>query len=1405
MVSLLFYYIEIDLAYICDMNQTYQVGSKLSVKEIPLLPKAKTALVVDGLKVISQVAIDTVVTKNSDNLITSGAVYKAIQEGISQSKLSHLHDPAIGAGASYLYELNDVVINNPQADQLLKFNGTSWVNATVALTSTLGELTDVEDYTTGNPLAGETIIWQGGDYPTGSWVFMVPPAPALLSYIGDVDNGVPAAGYVLTYNGSLWIGQSAGASHTLTSHNDYTLTPTGTISNLWGWDDTIHPTATLGQNSILIRTNASEWVPINLETVISDHDHVYTEIANWNSGVYNWMNSNLIQGTGISLVKNGTTVVVNNAMTTIGSLADVTDYATNDPLAGWTLVWQGGDYPIGQWDFQPVTIANLTSVGDVTNSPTTGWFLQFNGSSWVTANPASSHSILTHQYVADTAPLGTLDAQFAGYYGGGAAANHILIKTNYATYDEWTTLDLASYMTATISGISHPWVQGSGVVYNTASNIGIGTSAPQRKFHLSVDGITPAAALIGSTDHLIVSQESNGYGISGLVAGSVSTHRAVFKGVRARGTLAAPTVPALDDYVLTLLGSIYDGVTQHGTASVDFFVDGTVSGGVAPQRIVFQTSETNMGARVHRLIIKADGRIGINNTDIESWNLTNYSAIEFPQSAIMYAQTQTNGYIALSSNTYYDGVWKYKTTNKVANMALNSGGVGFSVAASGTIDTAVTWNSAFGISNEGHFGVGKAHSTLLSWSTDYRAFQSDGFGYMMFARTSVVPSFNAGYNSYWDGVSWKYMTNGTAGNINLNETSGIHLRVGISGAAGGGITWRTALRVDTSGTISFPYPTGIAGGDGTDEILLKSNTTDELVKLGIGGGLSVVGGNLTADVVKLSDLSDVNAYATNDPMAGWVLTWQGGDYPTGSWDFQPISMANLTTIGDVTNSPTTGWYLQFNGSSWVTANPATSHSILTHQYVADTSPLGTLDAQFAGYYGGGAGANHILIKTNYATYDEWTTLNLASYMTDTISGISHPWVQGSGVLYNTASNIGIGLIAPQTKLHVSADGSTPASSIIRGTADVLFSNVEDYMELQLLAAGSVAAQRGILSFVRAKGTLASPTTVANGDYLGNIVASGYDGTSLRTMGSIEFMVDGAVSTNNVPTAIWFQTGSTGSRATRMAIDSSGKVAINLPPTPAAWLHVYENVDNALLARFEGAGTEYVNIYDYGVSGYRLNGIYIRNTRASSKLYLETRNAGDTAYHTVYLDGTNGRVGLLNTAPAYSVDVTGTLRVSLQIRADQGIILRGTTNAEIDYDTTNSTMDFFAAGNLYSDAVTDKGYAPDWIATSDARLKKDIEYHPDGWLPVISEIGKKAVRYNWKESYGTSEREIGFIAQDIIEYMPEVVSMGGKGYYGISYDKMVAPLYSGVAELVEENRKLKSQIHHLQCQIDDLKQ
>lgn len=96
-------------------------------------------------------------------------------------------------------------------------------------------------------------------------------------------------------------------------------------------------------------------------------------------------------------------------------------------------------------------------------------------------------------------------------------------------------------------------------------------------------------------------------------------------------------------------------------------------------------------------------------------------------------------------------------------------------------------------------------------------------------------------------------------------------------------------------------------------------------------------------------------------------------------------------------------------------------------------------------------------------------------------------------------------------------------------------------------------------------------------------------------------------------------------------------------------------------------------------------------------------------------------------------------------------------------------------------------------SSDERLKENIETIEHALNKVTHMRG---VNFDWNEIAqrlypDRVERDIGVIAQDVLEVAPEAVVMRDNGYYAVKYDKLVAILIEAVKELQERVEQLES--------------
>lgn len=103
-----------------------------------------------------------------------------------------------------------------------------------------------------------------------------------------------------------------------------------------------------------------------------------------------------------------------------------------------------------------------------------------------------------------------------------------------------------------------------------------------------------------------------------------------------------------------------------------------------------------------------------------------------------------------------------------------------------------------------------------------------------------------------------------------------------------------------------------------------------------------------------------------------------------------------------------------------------------------------------------------------------------------------------------------------------------------------------------------------------------------------------------------------------------------------------------------------------------------------------------------------------------------------------------------------------------------------------------GTAADWIATSDERLKSNME----GFGAVLERIALlkgKFSKFKWKES-GSSD--IGYSAQSVLAVFPEIVNVSKENILGLSYGKLGGIALEGIAELNEELLRMRKEMEEI---------
>ncbi|MFH2049049.1 MAG: tail fiber domain-containing protein [bacterium] len=138
-----------------------------------------------------------------------------------------------------------------------------------------------------------------------------------------------------------------------------------------------------------------------------------------------------------------------------------------------------------------------------------------------------------------------------------------------------------------------------------------------------------------------------------------------------------------------------------------------------------------------------------------------------------------------------------------------------------------------------------------------------------------------------------------------------------------------------------------------------------------------------------------------------------------------------------------------------------------------------------------------------------------------------------------------------------------------------------------------------------------------------------------------------------------------------------------------------------------------------------------------------------------------------------------------------MILSDATTARIGIGTSDPLQALHVVGNIcYTGSIG---------TCSDAAFKKDIEPINDA-LDAVDHI--RGVKYSWRteqfpEKKFSSDRQVGLIAQEVKEVLPEAVALQTDGYYTIDYSRLTPLLLEAIKELKKQNDDLTKRLEALE--------
>ena len=334
----------------------------------------------------------------------------------------------------------------------------------------------------------------------------------------------------------------------------------------------------------------------------------------------------------------------------------------------------------------------------------------------------------------------------------------------------------------------------------------------------------------------------------------------------------------------------------------------------------------------------------------------------------------------------------------------------------------------------------------------------------------------------------------------------------------------------------------------------------------------------------------------------------------------------------------------------------------------------------------------------------------------------------------------------------------------------------------------------------ANGTIATRTlTLANLGYTGATNANNYSlpEATATTRGGIELFsnTDQLVAANVVT--------STSGRTYGIQLNTAGQAVVNVPWTDGGGGTTYYAGTGLTL---NGTTFSLTNTYDNYARWNASDGNSSTNITSNQTLSFigggATTVTLDTEINTFTITSTDTNTDTNTTYSAGSgLDLTGTT-FSVEPDLRDGITHIGIDTTDYISFTNNTQIDFFVNGGneMRLQSNGDLHVDGDVIAysttISDKRLKDNV-FTIDSALDKVNKL--RGVEYIWNAGSRKGQSDIGFIAQEVEEVIPQIVRekemalLDGNTYKTVDYEKMTAVLIEAVKEQQTIINKLEQRI------------
>ena len=420
-----------------------------------------------------------------------------------------------------------------------------------------------------------------------------------------------------------------------------------------------------------------------------------------------------------------------------------------------------------------------------------------------------------------------------------------------------------------------------------------------------------------------------------------------------------------------------------------------------------------------------------------------------------------------------------------------------------------------------------------------------------------------------------------------------------------------------------------------------------------------------------------------------------------------------------------------------------------------------------------------------------------SFTSNGVQPVSSTWINVGSNIYNAGNFVGIGTTNPKSRLHVEGDS-------------YLIGNVGIGMEYP-------SARLGVNGNAYTTGNI----SIGTSDQFANLTFSNLTGSRIALWSNSAtaqygFGIQGGLLqmyTDQASSDIAFGYGSSTSFTEKMRLKGSGMMGLGTTNpflnSGATGMHVYNNgyTQLRLESSNNSAGIELKPStgHSYEIQADNVNSLFVYD-----------RTVGGSAGYRLLLNG-SGYLGIGTINPTRPLSFPATLEKKISFypggTGDVGISVSG-NDLRLYSDNVNARVSF--GYDDYVNGFTSRAYVlasggtamvvqgqlnvNGTIYNSDIRFKKNIFTIENAMEKVMALRGVKYEMQteNFPDRNFSAGTQVGLIAQEVEQVIPEVVNTAVDGYKSVDYAKLVPVLIEGMKQQQEQIRLLQQEIKELRA-------